>query len=79
MSAGAAVATGGLSLIAQGLFDKETADEDPCKTALGIKQAKTKPAATAPKEEPKSTTEKAVDTVKDAGKSITEGIKGLFD
>jgi AsmA family protein len=79
VSAGAAVATGGLSIIAQGLFDKETADEDPCKTALGIKQAKAKPAETAPKEEPKSVTEKATDTVKDVGKSITEGIKGLFD
>ena len=79
VSAGAAVATGGLSLIAQGLFDKETADEDPCKTALGIKQTKAKQAETAPKEEPKSTTEKAVDTVKDAGKSITEGLKGLFE
>ena len=79
VSAGAAVATGGLSLIAQGLFDKETADEDPCKTALGIKQAKAKPAETTTKEEPKSTTEKATDTVKDVGKSITEGIKGLFD
>ena len=79
VSAGAAVATGGLSVLAQGLFDKETADEDPCKTALGIKQAKAKPAGTTTQEEPKSTTEKATDTVKDVGKSITEGLKGLFD
>ena len=79
ISAGAAVATGGLSLIAGGLLDKETADEDPCNTALGIKQAKAKSSTTTTKEEPKSATEKATDTVKDVGKSITEGIKGLFE
>ena len=75
LSAGAAVATGGLSILAQGLFDKETADEDPCATALGQKPAKT---AAASKEPEKSTTTKAVDTVKDAGGAVTDTVKGWF-
>jgi hypothetical protein len=83
-SVGAAVATGGLSILAQGLFDKSTADEDPCATALGKKPAKsaeTRPAATTTKSEeaPKSTTEKAVDTVKDTGGAIKDAFKGLFE
>lgn len=36
-SLGTAVATGGLSLIAEGLLDRVTADLSPCDTALGIK------------------------------------------
>jgi AsmA family protein len=36
LSAGAAVATGGLSLLAQGLFSKAGTDPEPCNTALGI-------------------------------------------
>jgi hypothetical protein len=73
--AGAALATGGLSILAQGLFDKSTADDDPCATALGEKSTRT----TAAKEEPeKSTTTKAVDTVKDAGSAVSDTIKGWF-
>lgn len=34
-SVGAAVATGGLSLLGEFLFDKATADSSPCQTALG--------------------------------------------
>ena len=76
-SAGAAVATGGLSILAQGLFDKETADENPCNTALGIKTAKsstttTTTEKTAAPEEEKSAPAKAVDSIKDT-------FKGLFD
>jgi len=37
LSTGAAVATGGLSVVAEGLIDRATADENPCQTALGIK------------------------------------------
>ena len=73
--AGAAVATGGLSILAQGLYDKSTADEDPCAIALGQKPAKT---AEASKEPEKSTTTKAVDTVKDAGSAVSDTIKGWF-
>ncbi len=84
-SAGAALATGGLSILAQGMFDKSTADEDPCATALG-KKSTTKPAektttttTTKTEEAPKSTSDKAVDAVKDTGSAIKEGFKGLFD
>jgi len=72
---GAALATGGLSILAQGLYDKSTADEDPCATALGQKPAKT---TTASKEPEKSTTTKAVDAVKEAGSAVTDTIKGWF-
>ncbi len=73
--AGAAMATGGLSILAQGLLDKSTEDEDPCAIALGQKPTKT---TTASKEPEKSTTTKAVDTVKDAGSAVSDTIKGWF-
>ncbi len=38
LSTGAAVATGGLSIVAKGMLDRATADTDPCQTALGIKK-----------------------------------------
>ena len=76
-AAGTAMATGGLSLLAQGLFDKSTADADPCATALGKKPKAS--ATTATKEEaPKSTTGKAVDAVKDTGSAIGDKLKNLF-
>jgi len=81
VSAGAAVATGGLSILAQGLFDKETADENPCDTALGIAHKKKpvteKTTAEKPAEE-KSAVEKTTDTVKDAAGAIGDKLKGLF-
>lgn len=46
-SAGAAFATGGLSLLGEALFDRATADSAPCRTALGS-AASSKPAAKAP-------------------------------
>ena len=73
--ASAALATGGLSILAQGLFDRSTADEDPCATALGQKPAKT---TTASKEPEKSTTTKAIDTVKEAGSAVSDTINGWF-
>jgi len=73
--AGAALATGGLSILAQGLYDKSSADEDPCAIALGQKPTKT---AMASEEPEKSTTTKAVDTVKDAGSAVSDTIKGWF-
>lgn len=76
LSATTAVATGGLSLLAQGLLDRSTADANPCATALGQKpEPTTKPVA----EKETSTTEKAVDAVKDAGSSVTDTLKGFFD
>ncbi len=73
--AAAAIATGGLSILAQGLLDRSMADEDPCATALGQKPAKT---TTASKEPEKSTTTKAVDSVKETGSAVSDKIKGWF-
>jgi len=75
VSAGAAVATGGLSILAQGLLDSSDVDEDPCATALGKKPSTTKEASKKPE---KSTTSKAIDTVKEAGGAVTDTIKGWF-
>ncbi|MDB2705279.1 AsmA family protein [Pseudomonadota bacterium] len=58
-SLGTAVATGGLSLIAEGLLDRVTADLSPCETALGIK----------PKIVPQATPTKEAVTSKPAGSS----------
>jgi hypothetical protein len=78
-SVGVAVATGGLSILAQGLYDRSTADADPCATALGVKPAATTTTTTKTEEEkPASVTEKATDTIKDAGGAIKDTFKGLF-
>ena len=53
LSVGTAIATGGLSLLAEGLIGRATADENACQTALG-KTVAAKPAAARP-----STTETA--------------------
>ncbi|OUR64611.1 hypothetical protein A9Q79_04730 [Methylophaga sp. 42_25_T18] len=74
LSVGTAVATGGLSILAQGLLDRGTADADPCATALGQK-----PATTAKQAPEKTTTTKAVDAVKDAGSAVTDTLKGFFN
>lgn len=82
LSAGAAVATGGLSILAQGLFDKSGSDINPCDTALGIepkKQQTTTTTTTTEKPvEEKSAVEKTTDTVKDAAGAIGNKLKGLF-
>ena len=70
LSAGAAVATGGISLLAQGLFSAaSTTDADPCATALGAKSAK---------EPIKTQSSSPVDAAKDAGTAIKNKLKGLF-
>ena len=76
LSAGAAVATGGLSILAQGLLDESGSDENPCDIALGIAPKK-KTAAEKPAEE-KTTVEKTTDTVKDAAGAIGDKLKSLF-
>lgn len=43
-SVGAAVATSGISLLVQGLFNRLTADSAPCKTALNVKPKRPKSA-----------------------------------
>lgn len=45
-SVGAGIATGGLSTLGEVLFDKVTADDDPCRTALGGPQPAKTPAKT---------------------------------
>ncbi len=47
LSVGTAIATGGLSLLAEGLIGRATADENACQTALG-KTVAAKPAAAQP-------------------------------
>ena len=75
LSATTAIATGGLSLLAQGLLDRSTADDDPCATALGLK-----PAATATKNETKpTTTEKDTNPVEDAAGAVADKLKGFFN
>lgn len=64
VSAGAALATSGLSIVAQGLYDRLTADDAPCETALAMKVGDTR-----------STGDKAADAIKGVGESI----KGAFD
>jgi uncharacterized protein involved in outer membrane biogenesis len=75
LSVSTAFATGGLSLLAEGLFDRVTADADPCATARGQKSATTQ----ATKQPEKSTSKKAADAVKDAGGAVGNTIKGLFN
>jgi len=79
LSAGAAVATGGISLLAQGLFSTATSntDADPCATALGVKPVP-KTAAEPAKETGTTTSSGPVNAVKDAGSAIKDTLKGLF-
>lgn len=77
LSAGAAIATGGLSLLAEGLLDSGSdSDVNPCDIALGI-APKNKPAAQKPASE-KNTVEKTTDTVKDAAGALGDKLKSLF-
>jgi len=78
LSAGAAVATGGLSILAQGLLDKSKGEnEKPCDIALGI-APKTKAKTASKASEEKSSVEKTTDTVKDAVDGIGSKLKKLF-
>lgn len=83
LTAGAAVATGGLSLLAEGLFDKATADNSPCDTALGkapkAKPAESKPEPTAPVEAKKEQVEEKVEEKKEEVENkVKDALKGLF-
>jgi len=76
LAAGAAVATGGLSLLAEGLLDGGSGDDagNPCDIALGKAPKKT---AKKPSSE-KNTVEKTTDTVKDAASAVGDKLKNLF-
>ncbi len=80
LSVGAAVATGGLSLLAEGLLDGDdgsSEDVNPCDIALGIAPKK-KPVAKEKPAEEKSVVESTTDTVKDAAGAIGDKLKNLF-
>lgn len=66
-TAGAALATGGLSLLAQGLFNRTTDDPAPCKTALGQVGATQKPARS------------AADAPAEENKGLLDNVKGGFN
>lgn len=75
LAAGAAVATGGLSLLAGELLEGSSGDDaNPCDIALG-KAPKT--TAKKPATE-KNTVEKTTDTVKDAASAVGDKLKNLF-
>jgi uncharacterized protein involved in outer membrane biogenesis len=73
LKVGAAMATGGLSLVAEGLFDRATADEDVCAIAL---RGGTRTAGAAPKE--RSTIDKAADGTKQAVRKTGEAVQGAL-
>ncbi|MCC7413965.1 MAG: AsmA family protein [Gammaproteobacteria bacterium] len=76
---GAAVATGGLSILAEGLFDRATVDDDVCAVALGdkkLRQAQAKEPTSA--QQQPSALDKAGDVVKGAGETVKGVFKGLF-
>lgn len=69
LSAGAAVATGGLSLLAQGLLGESKAVSDPCALALGKKPEQ----KTQPQQQTEPTTNNPLDSVKSKLKSLFGG------
>tara|TARA_R110001583_G_scaffold171120_2_gene324615 strand:- start:12439 stop:14460 length:2022 start_codon:yes stop_codon:yes gene_type:complete len=75
LSVSTAFATGGLSLLAEGLFDRVTADADPCATAWGQKTATSQTT----KQPNKSASSKAVDSIKGAGEAASDTIRGFFN
>ncbi|MEM6998954.1 MAG: AsmA family protein, partial [Pseudomonadota bacterium] len=77
LSAGAAVATGGLSILAQGLLDKSGSDQNPCDIALGKVTAKSSSTATK-QAESKSAVESTTDKVKESAGALGDKLKKLF-
>lgn len=83
LSAGAAIATGGLSLLAQSLYSRTTADDNPCQTALGKKTVgSAKPAAqkSGPSAEPSKKDDEGTlgGAVRGIGEGVGRGLKSLF-
>lgn len=75
---GAALATGGLSLLAEGLFDRATAEEEVCAIALGTKPLKSaqKPAGGEPASQPG--TGKTTPT-REQPRGLGEAVQGVFE
>jgi AsmA family protein len=77
LSAGTAIATGGLSLLTKGLLSNDSGEDiNPCDIALGI-APKSKPTAKKSAKK-KNVVEKTTDTIKDAAGSIGDKLKSLF-
>ncbi len=74
---GLAFATGGLSLLAQGLFDRATADDDVCAIALGAKPLPKARQSTAGNKN-ESVIDKTTATTKDTVEGVGNAIKGAF-
>ncbi|WP_404380637.1 AsmA family protein [Caenispirillum salinarum] len=78
VSAGAAIASGGLSLLAEQVIERTAEPEDVCAVALGRKPAP------APAQEQQaapaqpSVPDNPLDAVKGMGENLGEGLKGLF-
>lgn len=83
LTAGAAVATGGISLLAEGLFEKATADGSPCDTALGKAPAPSaQPAAeekATPEASVENTKEQAEEKVEEKKQEVEDKVKSLKD
>jgi hypothetical protein len=76
LKVGAGVATVGLSVLAEGLFDRLTADTDACSVALGtatIGHSRSKPSMI------KKTTDKTTNVLEDASRKVKGVFKSLFD
>ena len=71
---GAAVATGGLSILAESLFDRATSDIDVC----GVARAEIKPEPRAGESTVERVTDSAKTAIEGAGSTIKETFKGLF-
>jgi len=77
LSVGAAIATGGLSLLAGGIADRVTADSAPCDTALGIKST-SKPAQESAPAETQESEPQQESSPKKVLEGIGKGLGGLF-
>lgn len=76
---GAAVATVGLSILAEGIFDRVTADADVCAIARGeASVAGASGQSETDQSVLKSTTSKTKDVIKGAGAKVKGAFKGLF-
>jgi uncharacterized protein involved in outer membrane biogenesis len=75
VSAGAAIASGGLSLLAEQVLERTAEPEDVCAVAMGQAPAPA-PAQQAPS--PSATPDNPLDAVKGMGENLGEGLKGLF-
>ncbi len=74
---GAALATGGLSIIAEGLFDRATVDDTICQVVLGEKPTAKTTSSTAKKSSSSQKTEDNT-TSSNPVESVGNAVKGLF-